>query len=102
MQVKKNHLRKIILGIARCLQDRSERERKYRLRLPQWLGAADHKQDALTELEKGISELEYSVGNVLFNLNGMGNSLGFGLWEEGSFIQVLTPQKIDPRKALRL
>lgn len=93
---------KIILGIARGLQGRSERERKYRLRLPQWLGAADHKQDALAELGKGISGLEYSVGNVLFSLNGMGNSLGFGLWEEGSFIQVLTPPIIAPRRVLRL
>lgn len=75
---------------------------KYRPRRPQWLGAADHKQDALAELWKGISGLEYSVGNVLFCQNGMGNSLGFGLWEEGSFIQVLTPQKIAPRNVLRL
>lgn len=53
---KKNHLRKIILGIARQLQGRSERERKCRVRLPQWLEEADHKQDRLAELGKGISD----------------------------------------------
>lgn len=45
-------------------------------------------------LGDGISGLEYAVDN---SLNGMGNS--FGLWEEGSFMQMLSSQKIGPEKS---